>query len=385
MPVAPPLQRVGVIGGGQLAWMLAGAAPDLGLDLAVQTPNRDDPAVSRAAKVVLGAVDDLAATRELARHCDAITFENEFVDLDGLRSLRGTCFRPSLDSLAPLLDKYDQLRCLQAAGVPVPDFMAVPPTGAIASPWGFPVVLKTRRQGYDGCGTAICKTPSELQAARERFGATGLLLQTHVPFTRELAVMAARGVAGDIAIYPVVETRQVDRVCRWTIAPAPVSTRLRARVGDIARRILEQLDIVGIVGVELFQTDAETTPVLVNEIAPRTHNSGHYTLDACATSQFAMQLRAIAGLPLATTDLTCAAAVMVNLLGTANSDSNFWHQRQRLAELPGARVHWYGKTARPGRKLGHVTVCLDDPDYAAARAVSDRVWQLWSAPEVRQG
>ncbi|ERN42733.1 phosphoribosylaminoimidazole carboxylase, PurK protein [Rubidibacter lacunae KORDI 51-2] len=371
------IKRIGVIGGGQLAWMLAGEAPKLGIELVVQAASRNDPAVARAAKVLYGAPDDAVATAELARYCDAIAFENELVDLPALRGLEaaGVCFRPGLDSLAPLLDKYYQRRCLLAAGLPVPDFEAIAPDRPLDPNWTLPLVLKTRRHGYDGRGTFIFSDPSDLKTFWQRPDRPALLREAYVPFECELAIVAARNAAGDIATFPITETRQVAQVCRWAIAPAPVSTAVSDRAREIARTLLQSLDIVGIVAIEFFLDAGDR--LLVNEIAPRTHNSGHYTLDACYTSQFALQLQAVAELPLGATALHCDGAVMVNLLGYEHADRDYRDKRRRLEDLPGASVHWYGKTARPGRKLGHATLLLDRYDYETARALADRAWEIW--------
>lgn len=367
------IKRVGVIGGGQLAWMMAQQARSLGLELIVQTPSYEDPAVERANEVVLGAIDDAAATAELARRCEVITFENEFVNLKELFPLaqQGVDFRPRLENLAPLLDKYEQRRFLQKLGLPVPQFQAI--SGEIDASWGFPLVLKARRHGYDGQGTFILRDRQDL----ETFGAkrSPLLLEEYIPFERELAVMAARGETGEIAIYPAVETQQEKQVCRRVLAPAAISETIERQIEQIARTFLEGLEAVGIFGIELFLTAAGE--ILINEIAPRTHNSGHFTLDACETSQFAMQLQAVAGLSLGSTQMKCAQAVMVNLLGYEHAISDYAEKRAQLSAIPRARVYWYGKSqAHPGRKLGHVTVLMDEN---SDEDIAGQIESLWYA------
>ncbi|NEO27681.1 MAG: 5-(carboxyamino)imidazole ribonucleotide synthase [Kamptonema sp. SIO4C4] len=367
---------VGVLGGGQLAWMMAQEASRLGINLVVQTPNSLDPAVHLADDVILAPLGEVAATRELAGECDVVTFENEFVDLEALRPLEeaGVCFHPRLDAIAPLLDKLDQRNYLQEIGLPVPRFQAVTPEQPLQSPYGFPVVLKARRQGYDGKGTFIIKSQEQLEDLWDRLEQPSLLIEEFIPFERELAVMAARSVSGEVVIYPVVETEQVEQVCRRVNVPARISQEVEQHIRQLATTLLEELQVVGIYGIELFLTSDDR--VLVNEIAPRTHNSGHYSLDACATSQFAMQLQAIADLPLGSPQLTCGGAVMVNLLGYEHARSEYISQRQDLENLPRAFVHWYGKTeARPGRKLGHVTVLLEN--VAEAEAIAQQVEQIW--------
>ena len=371
-------KQVGVIGGGQLAWMMAEIAPQLDLELIVQTPQRDDPAVMRAKDVILAAVDDADATKELAARCDWITFENEFINLEALRSLaeQGVCFRPSLDALAPLLDKYEQRSYLKSIGLPVPRFTALSSISDLEAATDFPLVLKARRHGYDGQGTFMIKDRAELIATWNKFQCPPMLLEEFVPFTKELAVMVARNVSGEIVVYPVVETYQKNQVCHWVIAPAAVSEQVRQEIRQLARTLVNQLQVVGIFGIELFLTDDER--ILVNEIAPRTHNSGHYTVDACDISQFEMQLRAVADLELTTPQLKTPGAVMVNLLGYEDSNSDYQSKRERIASLTHTFVHWYGKIqSRPGRKLGHVTVLLSESELSQAKAIAQDIETIW--------
>ncbi|VEP11889.1 N5-carboxyaminoimidazole ribonucleotide synthase [Hyella patelloides LEGE 07179] len=374
-------KKIGVIGGGQLAWMMGSVAPNLDLELIVQTPKYNDPAVSKAQNVILGAIADSQATAKLATLCDVITFENEFIDLDALQSLveqQGVIFRPSLDALAPLLDKYEQRSYLQSIGLPIPKFSLLEQKSDLQTPLckKFPVVLKARRHGYDGQGTFIVKDAVELSAIWHKYGCPSLLIEEFIPFTKELAIMVARNNSGEIITYPVVETYQKQQVCHWVIAPAEVSQAVKKQVQAIARTLVEKLQVVGIFGIELFLTSDER--VLVNEIAPRTHNSGHYTLDACDISQFEMQLRTVAEIPLTPPVMKSHASVMVNLLGYETSDSDYLEKRQQIAQLPNTYIHWYGKTdSHPGRKLGHVTVLLSAEEYSQAEEIANKIESLW--------
>ena len=371
-------KRVGVIGGGQLAWMMGEAAAKLGIELYVQTPNQNDPAVCRAKKTILAPIDDAVATAKLATLCDVITFENEFVNLSELELLaqKGVCFRPSINNLARLLDKYEQRCYLQNIGLPVPRFTTVSSTSKNLSPYGFPVVLKARRHGYDGQGTFIISDRATLETTWQNLPPTEMLLEEFIPFDRELAVIAARNALGEINIYPVVETYQKEQVCRWVIAPADISPQVESQVRSIAYTLLSQLKFIGVLGIELFLTGEGK--VLVNEIAPRTHNSGHYTLDACHTSQFEMQLRAVADIPLGSPNLLSSGAVMVNLLGYENADLNYREKLDRIANLPQTHVHWYGKKElRPGRKLGHVTVIRSTTERQSPQELINKIEPLW--------
>ena len=356
-------KTVGVIGGGQLAWMMAQVAPSVNIDLWVQTPSEQDSAGSLAQGVIYGDVASASATNQLANHCEVITFENEFVDLPELQKLadKGVCFYPRLSSLSSLLDKYDQRCFFQRQGLPVPQFCAYNHDDDFNA-FSFPLVLKARRHGYDGQGTVIVKSEGELKETLKQFQDIPLLIEKFIPFQRELAVVAARSLTGEIKVYPIVQTYQHNQVCRWVIVPTQLREKQVKDINAIAIQLLKALDYVGVLAIELFLT--KTGNVLINEIAPRTHNSGHYTLDACETSQFAMQLQAITGQKLGSVDLKSNGAVMVNLLGYKSSTSDYLEQRKAIADL-GVYVHWYGKKeSRVGRKLGHATALLSSTSPA---------------------
>jgi len=373
-------QRVGVIGGGQLAWMMAQEAPDLNLDLVIQTPSPDDPAVPLTRDLVFAEIDDAIATAELAKTCGVITFENEFVDLDALKILedQGVCFRPSISTLQPLLDKYDQRTYLQKIGLPVPAFQSFDPSQPL--PFAYPFVLKARRHGYDGQGTAVIKCAEDLAKLFPKILGNNWLIEEFIPFERELAIMAARSVTGEIVFYPVVETQQVNQVCHWVMVPANIPPDLQTKIENYTRLLLTELNAIGIFGIEFFLTASGN--VLINEIAPRTHNSGHYTLDACDISQFSLQLQAVTGRSLKQPVLQCQQAVMVNLLGYENAEGDYAEKRAKLAEIPQSFVHWYNKNeSRIGRKLGHVTVLINDlnhknqPEYLLS--IIEKIESIW--------
>jgi 5-(carboxyamino)imidazole ribonucleotide synthase len=373
------INKIGVIGGGQLAWMMAIAARQLGIELTVQAANAQETAALATDRLVIGGIDDFLATSKLAAVSDVITFENEFVNLDRLSELEseGVKFLPRLATLEILVDKYYQRQHLKQHHIPIPNFLVVNDAQDLmeaAGILGFPSVLKVRRHGYDGKGTCIVNSEAELIAAWAEMSKAPALLEAYVNFTTEIAAIAARSESGEYAIYPVVETQQVEQVCRRTIAPARITPEIAAKVEAIAKTIVDSLDAVGVFGIELFLTD--DGEVSVNEIAPRTHNSGHYTIEACETSQFAQLLRAVSGMPLGDTHMTWAIAIMVNLLGYETATSDYSEQRQRIAQLPNTYTHWYGKlTSKPGRKLGHVTVLADD--YVRGEAIADRIEQIW--------
>jgi len=384
-------KRVGVIGGGQLALMMGTAAKKLGVELVVQTPERNDPAVGIASDTVFAAINDAQATTELAAKCDVITFENEFVDLEALSQIasQGVCFRPRIEALSPLLDKYHQRCFLRDLGIPVPKFILPESLFAVSSvnqsiytkichnsEWelNFPSVLKARRHGYDGQGTFIIKNLTDLET--KICLNSNFLLEEFIPFQKELSVIAARSTSGEIYPFVVVETQQEQQVCRRVIAPADISPQTEKTIQEIACTVLNSLQVVGIFAIELFLIDDDK--VLVNEIAPRTHNSGHFSIDACFTSQFEQHLRAVCDLPLGDVAMKIPCAIMVNLLGYETRTSNYIDKRSTLARIPGAYLHWYGKLeSRPGRKLGHITVLLNELNRDKAMTIARNIESVW--------
>lgn len=351
------LNRVGIIGGGQLAWMLRDAATKLNIQLIVQSPNQNDPAVSIANQVIFAPIADSFATKNMSQLCDVITFENEFIDLLELQNLEsnGVKFYPRLNSLSPLLDKFDQRCFFQKLNLPIPRFSLLENETDLHHDLGYPVVLKARRHGYDGYGTFIINNKQELTEIWHRYNSPSMLLEEFVPFQQELAIMAARNIQGEVICYPVVQTIQKDQVCRQVFVPAQIPDSIVKDVEAIAYTLLSKLEYVGVFGIELFLT--EDNRVLVNEIAPRTHNSGHYTLDMCEISQFEMQLRAVTGLNLPEIKFKSSDAAMVNLLGYETSNSDYQEKRSQINAISNTYLHWYKKTeSRKGRKLGHVTI-----------------------------
>lgn len=382
--MASARQSIGVVGGGQLAWMLAAAARDLGLELHVQTPSAADPAAALAASVVEAPITDAQATAELARRCAAIGFENEWVDLEALAALEaaGVLFRPGLQALEPLVSKKGQRQLLAQRNLPSLRWCELPATGALPEGFALPLMAKASRGGYDGKGTELLASPSALAALARQVQPGSWILEELVDFELELAQLVCRDSAGQVRCYPLVQTHQHQMVCDWVLAPAAVPHAVQAFARNIACSLVTALNYVGVLSIELFYGPGG---LQVNEIAPRTHNSGHVTIEASRTSQFAQQARILAGLPMGDTELQVPGALMVNLLGFETSDGDYQAQREHLAALPGARVHWYGKQgSRPGRKLGHVTLVLasQSPQERQSEAM-DRLAQvraIWPLP-----
>jgi 5-(carboxyamino)imidazole ribonucleotide synthase len=346
------------------------AAWPLGISVAVLGAP-DEPASPMAARVVPGDWRDPDAVAALGRACDVVTLENEFVDSAALAAVEaaGTPVRPSARSTAVVQDKALQKQLLADAGLPVPRFLVIHEVAEIEAAGrdlGWPLMMKSRKLGYDGYGNATCANPDEAAAALQRLDrGEGVLVESFVPFERELAVMVARSPSGGEAVYPVAETIQRDHVCREVIVPAPAPVGVRTEAARIARAAAAAIDGLGVTGVELFQLHDGT--VLVNELAPRPHNSGHYTIEACETSQFENHLRGVLDLPLGSVEMRTPAAVMVNILGTREGPAAT-PIHGALAEV-GVHLHLYGKKeVRVRRKMGHVTALGQTPDEALARA-----------------
>jgi 5-(carboxyamino)imidazole ribonucleotide synthase len=388
--------------------MLAAAARELDLSVVVQTPEADDPATSVATGMVQAPLHDLEATRELARRCAAVTFENEWVDLDGLLQLaaEGVTFYPSLVALHPLVSKHRQRQLLQRLGIPCPGWMlladlpclhrqgrqgdssrvSLHAEGAgqpsLPSGWSFPLMAKAATGGYDGKGTRLLNGSADLKRLLDEVDPEQWLLEAFVPFELELSQLVCRDRHGRVLTYPLVQTHQHQQVCDWVLTPANVPHDVQAFARNMAVSLLTAIDYVGVLSIEFFYGP---DGLQVNEIAPRTHNSGHVTIEACLTSQFAQQARIVAGLPLGDVELKVPGALMVNLLGFEAASGDYAERRRQLAALPGAFVHWYGKRqSSPGRKLGHVSLLLDDPSperrQAQARQHLAAVRAIWPLP-----
>lgn len=354
------LPRVGILGGGQLARMTVEAANRLGIEVVVLEAEAQSPAGQLAYGEVIGLPDDPRAGAKLAGLVDVVTLENEFVDPDALLqfSEQGVAVFPSPETLAAVQDKLRQKTFFAAAGIAVPAFRPVLELQDIITAGeelGWPVVVKARRNGYDGRGNVLAEDVAGAERAWETLGAgiRPLMVEAFVAFSQELAVMVARGRDGSIACYPVVETVQRNHICHTVSAPARVPQRVADEATELAVHAVEAVDGVGIFGVEMFLTfDGE---VLLNEFAPRPHNSGHFSIEACHTSQFENHLRAVLGLPLGDPGMVTPAAAMVNILGKREGTGVPGNLAAALA-VSGASVHLYGKLrTRPGRKMGHVT------------------------------
>ncbi|WP_433339158.1 5-(carboxyamino)imidazole ribonucleotide synthase [Spirillospora sp. CA-294931] len=359
-------------GGGQLARMTQQAAIALGVSLRVLAAASNDSAARVVADVRVGddrAADDLQA---FAKGCDVVTFDHEHVPGDHIRAVEasGVPCRPGADALRHAQDKMVMRERLSALGAPCPAFARVPasdPEGFLAEfgrQHGWPLVLKATRGGYDGKGVWVISSPDEERDLLTR--GVDLMVEQHVTFRRELAALVARSPYGQGAAYPIVETVQEGGICVEVISPAPgLDGDLAAEAQRLALGVAEKLGVTGLLAVELFET-AEGG-LLVNELAMRPHNSGHWTIEGARTSQFEQHLRAVLDLPLGSTEPTAPFTVMANVLGGDDPDvyARYFHV---MAHDPGVKVHFYGKDVRPGRKIGHVTALGGDLAETRERA-----------------
>lgn len=363
---------IGIIGGGQLALMMVEASERLDVDIAVLGAGPEDPALRLASRSVIGDHLDRDTMLAFAAEVDVVTFDHELVDVDLVAELErsGHAVRPGSTALAVAVDKRAQYEAFLTTGIPMPRSIVAQGSEelrAAIDAIGLPLVIKHARGGYDGRGVTMIDDPDDIHPSRlvELLGDLDLtfVVQDAVAIDSEIAVQVVRSVSGEVAAYPVVRTVQEQGICRMVQIPAAIDEQLAEQATAAAMRLAEHLDAVGILAVEFFVSGGQ---LLVNEIAARPHNSGHITIESSATSQFENHLRAVAGFPLGSTDLVVNAASMVNVIGI---DLTERAGDPSSIEVPvDAAVHLYGKSHRPGRKLGHVTAVGDSLDDVTRRA-----------------
>jgi 5-(carboxyamino)imidazole ribonucleotide synthase len=363
------LPVVGMVGGGQLSRMTHQAAIALGLSLKVLADATHDSAALVAQGVTVGSHTSLEDLTAFAQSCEVVTFDHEHVPGDLIAQLeaQGLNIQPGSAALLHAQDKQVMRERLRDLGLAVPAFASVPDAHALeafAQTHGWPVVLKAATGGYDGKGVWVVRSAE--QAKEVLASGTRLIAEQFVPLKRELAAVVARSPYGQAAAWPVVETVQQDGICVEVIAPAPgLSKELANQAQGMALRLAEELGVVGVLAVELFETE---DGLLVNELAMRPHNSGHWTIEGARTSQFEQHLRAVLDYPLGATEMTAPVVVMANLLGGEGEPELDKRLHLLFAHDPALKVHLYGKEVRPGRKIGHVTALGHDVDEVRDRA-----------------
>jgi 5-(carboxyamino)imidazole ribonucleotide synthase len=351
---------IGILGGGQLGYMLALAGYPLGLRFRFLDPSPEAP-VGRIAPRVTGDFSDRAALEKFAHGLEVVTYEFENVPVDAVHFLaKKVSVFPPPGALEAAQDRLREKQLFEKLGIATTEFASVPAASDLdlaLKKLGLPAVLKTRRMGYDGKGQWILRTPEEVKVAKEGLPRLPFTVERFVPFTRELSVIAVRGKSGETAFYPLVENHHRNGILRLSLAPAPgVSPEIQKAAEEAARKVLEALNYVGVLAIEFFECDGK---LLANEMAPRVHNSGHWTIEGAVTSQFENHLRAICGLPLGSTTAVGASA-MINLIGEVPESA-------QILAIPSAHLHLYGKEPRPGRKLGHVTLRAPSFDQLLTR------------------
>jgi 5-(carboxyamino)imidazole ribonucleotide synthase len=364
-------RTVGIVGAGQLARMMAQAAIPLDIRIVLLAASEDDGAAKVVRDVIVGSPDDPDKVRELAEACDVLTFDHELVDPETLAALEGEGHMvwPSSSTMALAQNKRRQRAELSEIGLPTPAFRDVETVDDVvqfAAEHAWPVVIKASRGGYDGRGVWIARDAGEAARIVDEAHAAGLVLlaEERLDLDMELAVLTARRPNGDIVVWEPIETVQRDGMCNELCVPVPADARLLAEAVAVARKIARHVESVGVMAIEFFISRGK---LYINELAPRPHNSGHWTIEGAATSQFEQHLRAVLDLPLGDTQVLAPVVATENILGPVDG-SNPQDRLPSALAVRGANVHFYGKGARPGRKLGHVTVLGEDRDETRQRA-----------------
>ncbi|KAJ2957039.1 hypothetical protein NQZ79_g7188 [Umbelopsis isabellina] len=355
-------QKVGILGGGQLGRMMIEAASRLNLQVVILDKPADSPAkqIESTQKHIEGEFKDPAKIEELAKQVDVITIEIEHVNAQVLADLekKGSTIHPSPSTILTIQDKYAQKQHLAAKGIPLAEYVETPDRTAViqaGQKFGYPLMLKSKTMAYDGKGNYVVKSEADIDAAMQALSKTPLYAEKWAPFVKELAVMVVRRANGEVRAYPVVETVHKNSICHLVIAPAQVDGVVAERAQKVAENAIKTFSGAGVFGVEMFMM--EDGALLLNEIAPRPHNSGHYTIEACETSQYENHLRAILDMPLGSTKMKVPASIMVNILGESDDMQQCYKPCQEALAIDGATIHLYGKKeCRAGRKMGHITV-----------------------------
>ena len=367
-------KKIGIVGGGQLGKMMILEAKRLGYYVAVLDPAPDCPSSSICDMLIVNDLNDPKGYIELSKHVDVITYEWELINADALESLenKGQKVYPSVKSLKKIQNKHTQNSEMQNAGIPVPGFALVKSIEEIKElgkpeNFGYPMMLKTTKGGYDGKGVAPIKTETDVESAFKELGsgAKELMVEEYVNFKLEISVIASRGINGDMTVYPVAENTHTNTILDTTYVPARISYEVSEKAKEIANKVMSVFEGVGTFCTEMFLT--ENDEIAVNEVAPRPHNSGHYTIEGCFANQFENHIRAIVGLPFGDTSLR-NPTVMVNLIGESNGPTKLLGLEEAYKD-PKVHVHLYGKSdSKKARKMGHYTVIGDTPEDTIKRA-----------------
>lgn len=363
--------KIGIVGGGQLGRMLAQAAQKLGYKVIILDPTESSPAGQIADLQIIGSFKDKEKVLALAKISDFITFEIESANEEALKEIQnnGVIVHPRAEVLEIIKDKYLQKVFLQKNNIPVADFAVIENEEdclKIAHIFGYPFLLKARHDAYDGRGNFVVRNEKDIKLGFHKLSKSKLYAEKYIPFIKELAVVCVRGINGQVIVFPVVETIHENNICQMVLFPAQVDQEIILQAKNISQKVLDKLNVVGVIAVEMFLTGEGK--ILVNEIAPRVHNSGHLTIEAFNMSQFEAHIRALTNLPLLELISKKEAVVMINILGDRTGQAEVTGLADAEA-LPGVYVHIYGKIeTRPDRKMGHITVIDSSLEKAIEKA-----------------
>ena len=379
---------LGIIGGGQLALMLAEAASNRGLKVCVQTKSSKDPAGKKADYVIEADPLKLKGNKDLIKECEKIIFENEWIKTEKLNLLDSeNIFVPSLESIQPLIDRISQKNLIKRMNLPSPKWITVREFKNLDEKeienWNFPLMVKSYKGGYDGKGNTKINSKEELNSFLMETNSDEWLIEEWVDYESELALVGSRDFNGRIRFFPIVETFQKNNICDWVFAPADVNYDLKLFALNVFSSIVNELNYVGVLGIEFFYGD---NGLLINEIAPRTHNSAHFSIEACSSSQFDQYICISSGITTPEIKMNCEGSLMINLLGLKKNFPLALEKRIKLlSQINGSNLHWYGKTKEiVGRKMAHITFLLNEKNHLKrikeSEEILTKVREIWPSP-----
>ena len=380
---------LGIIGGGQLALMLAEAASNRGLKVCVQTKSSKDPAGKKADYVIEADPLKLKGNKDLIKECEKIIFENEWIKTEKLNLLDSeNIFVPSLESIQPLIDRISQKNLINRMNLPSPKWITVREFKNLDEKeienWNFPLMVKSYKGGYDGKGNTKINIKEELNSFLMETNSDEWLIEEWVDYESELALVGSRDFNGRIRFFPIVETFQKNNICDWVFAPADVNYDLKLFALNVFSSIVNELNYVGVLGIEFFYGD---NGLLINEIAPRTHNSAHFSIEACSSSQFDQYICISSGITTPEIKMNCEGSLMINLLGLKKNFPLALEKRIKLlSQINGSNLHWYGKTKEiVGRKMAHITFLLNEKNHLKrikeSEEILTKVREIWPSPD----
>ena len=379
---------LGIIGGGQLALMLTEAANDRGLKVCVQTKSVNDPAGLKADYVIQSDPLKINGNKNLIKECEKIIFENEWIKIEKLKLINSkNIFVPNLKSIQPLVDRISQKKLIDSMNLPSPKWISIEEFKNLddqeTENWDFPLMVKSFKGGYDGKGNKKINSKEDLNSFFVEAKSEEWLIEEWVDYKNELALVGSRDFDGTIRFFPIVETFQKNNVCDWVLSPADINYDLKTFALNIFSSIVNELNYVGVLGIEFFYGD---NGLLINEIAPRTHNSAHFSIEACSSSQFDQYICISSGITPPEIKMHCEGSLMINLLGLKKKFPLPIDERIKLlTQIKGSNLHWYGKSKETvGRKMAHITFLLNEKNHLnrvkESEIILNKVREIWPSP-----